>query len=120
MERHHFNAALAGLYVEEKMKDELYKMVEKSPMINTLMSYSKHLKDNYSDKLLKLFKSAIEWYIGQNTGRKAYRTASEYLKEMTRLNGGNEMLRAMINNFKIQYKNRPAMMEEFKKAGILL
>jgi len=114
-----FNASLAELYVEEKMEDELYKMVEKSPMINTLMSYSKYLKNNYSTELIKFFKSAIEWYIGKNTGRSAYQTAVGYFKEMSKIKGGNEMLQVMINNFKIQYKNRPAMSDEFRRAGLL-
>jgi hypothetical protein len=115
----YFNTSIAEIYVEEKMIDELFKMVEKSPMINTLMSYSKHLKEKYSIELAKFFKSAIEWYLGKNTGRSAYQTTVGYFKEMAKLNGGNEMLRAMINNFKIQYKNRPAMMDEFKRAGLL-
>ncbi|MDF1546259.1 MAG: hypothetical protein P1P88_00465 [Bacteroidales bacterium] len=114
-----FNNNLANLYVEEKMVDKLYEMVEKYPMINILISYAKYLKDNYSPQLLKFFKSAVEWYLEQNTGRNAYRTAIDYLKEMKRLKDGDIMVSQMVDNFKIQYKNRPAMFDEFRSAGFL-
>jgi hypothetical protein len=94
-------------------------MVEKSPMINVLMTYSKYLKEKYSTQLLGFFKSAVEWYLERNTGRGAYKTASDYMTEMGKLNGGKEILNNMINNFKIKYKNRPAMMDEFKIAKII-
>ena len=69
--------------------------------------------------MLKFFKSAIEWYLERNTGRNAYKTAANYLKEMAKLNRGEEMINNMMNNFKIQYKNRPAMFDEFRSAGIV-
>ena len=114
-----FNDKLANLYVEEKMQDRLYEMVEKYPMINILMNYAKYLKDNYSPQMLKFFKSGIEWYLERNTGRSAYRTAIAYLKETSRLKDGKIAVTQMLSNFKIQYKNRPAMFDEFSSAGLL-
>ena len=116
---HYFNSALADLYVEEKMIDELYKLVEKAPNINTLTNYSQYLKTKYSPELLKFFKNSIEWYLNKHTGRTAYASAVDYIIEMTRLDNSKEFVISMIANLLQEYKNRPAMKDEFKRAGLL-
>lgn len=117
--RQRFDTDLASLYVEEEIHDKLYEMVEKYPMLNILISYAKHLKGNYSAQLLKFFKSGVEWYLEQNTGRSAYRSAIEYFEEMKKLQDGSQMVAQMVDNFKEKYKNRPAMFDEFRSAGLM-
>ena len=112
------NSALADLYEEEKMYDELYQMVIKAPAIRALSHYSPCLKNKYSGELLTLYKTSIENYLYRNTGRSAYVSAAGYIKEMLKLNNGKEFVNSMLANLIQEYKNRPAMKDEFIRAGL--
>ncbi|MFA5804587.1 MAG: SWIM zinc finger family protein [Melioribacteraceae bacterium] len=106
---------LADIFIEENYKDQLLKLLEiNSTHIEFLDKYANQLKDDYPEKIIQLFEPAIKTY-AMNTGRDIYTNAVSYLKKMQKLSGGEEKVRMIVGQFRIQYKNRRAMMEILNK-----
>jgi len=106
---------LADIFIEENYKDRLLKLLEiNSTHIEFLDKYAKQLKDDYPEKIIQLFEPAIKTF-AMNTGRDIYTNVVNYLRKMQKLNGGEEKVRKIIGQFRIQYKNRRAMIEILNK-----
>jgi hypothetical protein len=105
---------LAKIYIEEQMTEELFEIVKSSNRIDTIIRYTKYLKDIYPSELLEYYKAAIEIQ-AQNTGRNVYIDLIGYLREMSKIKGGLVAAKELKNDLLNQYKNRPAMKEEFRK-----
>lgn len=105
---------LASIYIEEDMTEELFEIVKSSNRIDTIIRYTKYLKDIYPSELLEYYKAAIEIQ-AQNTGRNVYIDLIGYLREMSKIKGGLVAAKELKNDLLNQYKNRPAMKEEFRK-----
>jgi uncharacterized Zn finger protein len=104
---------LAQIYIEEQMMDELFGIVRSSNSIHTLMKYTNHLKEKYPAELVEYYGAAIKIQAEQ-TGRNVYTSLVSYLKQMAKLNGGLPAAKALKASLLDQYKNRPAMKEEFR------
>jgi hypothetical protein len=108
-------ALLADIFIEENYKDRLLKLLEiNSTRIEFVDQFANHVKDDYSEKIIQLFEPAIKTY-GMNTGRDFYNNVVRYLMKMKKISGGEEKVREIVGQFRIQYKNRPAMMEILNK-----
>ncbi|MGD9993290.1 MAG: SWIM zinc finger domain-containing protein [Salinivirgaceae bacterium] len=105
---------LAKIYIEEQMIDELFAIVSSSNSIHTIIKYTKHLKEKYPAELLEYYKAAIEIQ-AEHTGRNIYVSLVQYLKQMAKLKGGLPAAKALKVSLLDNYKNRPAMKEEFIK-----
>ena len=116
---YNFPSPVAEIYVEEKMWAELFTIVKKMANLNILNTYTKYLKDDYSQEFIEMYKTAIENYIDENTGRSAYKTIVDYLKEMSKITGGKETAKLLIKILLEKYKNRPAMKDEFSRIKFL-
>lgn len=110
----HYDYSLAKIYIEEQMIDELFEWTISSNNINTLISYTPHLKSKYNSELIDYYKAAIE-IEAVNTGRNVYQSIVEYLKQMAKLKGGELAVIELKNALLNKYKNRPAMAEEFSQ-----
>jgi hypothetical protein len=108
----HSESPLANIYIEEKLWNNLFKLVIQDPGINTLMNYSGYLKNDYSQELIGMFKPLLRKYAERNTGRPAYQELVRYMKEMAALNGGVIAAKALKAELLITYKNRQAMKQE--------
>jgi len=111
---HSFSYRAAEIYVEEKMWKELFAQVKNAPIIKILIEYTEYLKEDYSVDLLAMYKPQIERYVDKNTGRSSYQQAVSYLKHMSKIKGGKELAKSIVNSMVQKYKNRPAMIDEFK------
>lgn len=111
--RYHSDA-LANVYLEENMIDELFEIVTGANSMHTLIRYTKYLKEKYSSELLEYYKAAIE-IAAEQSGRSVYQALVGYLKEMAKLKGGKVAAKQLKDSLLDRYKNRPAMKEEFKK-----
>lgn len=105
---------LAQIYIEEQLFDDLFKLVSKSKSINTIIRYTKYLKEDYSDDLIKMYEVGIYEFALQ-TGRNVYVELVQYLKKMTKLKGGLKAAKDLRESLLNKYKNRPAMKDEFNK-----
>ncbi|QZE15760.1 SWIM zinc finger family protein [Halosquirtibacter laminarini] len=105
---------LAWVYIEEQLINDLFELVRSSNSIDVVIYYTDQLKENYSTQLLKYYTMAIE-NAARNTGRGVYVTLVHYFKNMAKLKGGLNAATTLRSSLLVQYKNRPAMREEFGK-----
>lgn len=106
---------LADIFVLEGYKERLLKLLEiNSTRIEFIDSYSKHLKNDYPDKIVHFYQVAIKTYAA-NTGREIYNDTVKYLKNLKKISGGEEKVKELVSSFRFQYKNRRAMMEILNK-----
>ena len=66
-------------------------------------------------KTLALFRQAIDQYANSNTGRGCYERIASLLGKMLKINGGREVAEDMVNQYRVLYKARRAMMEIMDK-----
>ena len=104
---------LAKIFIEEKKIDELFQLVDSSRYIKTVIEYTPILKEKYSLQLVEIYKTAI-WDVAEQTGRPVYHSLLDYLKKLSKLEGGRDSARELKVKLLEKYNNRPAMKEIFK------
>lgn len=109
-------AIIASIYIEEKQWENLWNFVCENPNLRNISKYDRWLKKHDFDALMNLYRDAILRYMEGHTGRKYYREVCGHFDRMKRLGGAAEAER-LADRLKRTYSNRPAMLEEFKKAG---
>jgi hypothetical protein len=109
-----FNSSVADVLQAEKQKERLMKYTEKHLNISDLERYHTGFSSAFPEKTLVLFRQAIDKY-AQNTGREIYEYIVKLFEKMVKIKGGNELVREMISQYRIIYKNRKAMMEILNK-----
>ncbi|MCM4169214.1 hypothetical protein KCTC52924_00724 [Arenibacter antarcticus] len=105
---------MAQILIEEQMIIELLQLVGASNNIYMIMEYTHLLEPEYSVELLGYYKTAIETE-ANNTGRNEYKALVRCLKKMAGVKGGLLAAKELKESLLQQYKNRPAMREEFQK-----
>jgi hypothetical protein len=107
---------LADIFIIESYKERLLTLLEiNSTKIEFVDKYSNCLKDDYPEKMVLFYQSAIKQY-AVNTGREFYYDIVKYLKNLKRISGGEEKVKELVTSFRTQYKNRRAMMEILNKS----
>jgi CO dehydrogenase/acetyl-CoA synthase beta subunit len=98
------------LLLFEKQAERLMKYIEKYLHVNKSEQYYTAFADDFPEKTLALFRRSIDHY-AQTTGRGIYEHIVSLFKKMVKIKGGSEVVREMITQYRILYKNRKAMME---------
>jgi hypothetical protein len=106
----HFGSSAANLLAAENEVERLLNYIEKYLSMNELERYYKVFTSDYPEKTLDLFKKVLVPYAA-NTGRDCYEHILSVLKKMSRIKGGKKAASDLAADFRIQYKNRRAMME---------
>lgn len=103
------------LYLEENMYDELLECVIKSVGLYKLEEYEKLLKPMYPNELLGKYKKEVCSMALHTSDRKRYCEIVTVLRRMQKYKTGKEMVNELVEDWKVSYKNRRAMMEELSK-----
>ena len=74
------------------------------------------LNDEYPEKLLQLYREIVEKQAESTGDRKHYYQIVEELRIMKSIIGGDKVVDEIIKKWKIQYRNRSAMMDELNRA----
>ena len=80
-----------------------------------LTQYTRLLKDEYPEQLLHMYRVAVEKEVEDARSRSYYRQLVRDLRAMKRIGGGDKVVDEIIKKWKVQYKNRTAMMDELSK-----
>ena len=110
-----FNDSIAKILQTEKQKERLMKYIERHLSVECLENYYTCFSTSFPEKTLALFKNAIDRYAQNNTGREYYERIVKLFGKMAAIEGGKELVREMITQYRIIYKNRKAMMEIINK-----
>ena len=108
---------LTEVYIEEKMWEELFRWVKASPNIRKLNEYLPYLKNDYASELLPLYRKAIIREAEKASKRNEYKAIAYYIKKMENIPGGAGQATELVQELLRKHSNRPAMKDEFRKAG---
>jgi len=108
-----FNSNLAEIYIEEQMWKPLLDDVIKADRIDITDQYREYLQHQYSQELLILYHNNILKF-SENTGREIYANIVNYLINMSKLEGGKQEAKNLMQKLLDMYRNRPAMKDEFR------
>ena len=103
------------LYKEEKLYDRLLVYVLNSPGLYALQEYEKVLKKEYPEQILNKYKDEVSKMAVHTSDRKNYAHLVFLLRKMQQMKGGSKLVEQIVAEWKIKYKNRPAMMDELRK-----
>lgn len=108
-------AHVEQFYKEEKLYDRLLDFVLKSPGLYALQDYVGVLKKDYPEQILKKYKDEVKQMAVYTGDRKRYQQLVMLLRDMKKIKGGSKVVEAIVTEWKVQYRNRPAMMDELSK-----
>lgn len=108
-------AGVDRLYKEDHLYDRLLKLVLDSSGLYKLMEYEECLKKLYPEELLTKYETTVNSMAAHTSDRKHYRELVAILKRMQKYTGGKKRVDEIVNSWKSQYRNRPAMMDELKR-----
>lgn len=103
------------LYKEEKLYDRLLNIVINEEGLYKVFEFEDVLKDEYPQELLDKYRKELNKMAYRSATRDKYRTWVQYLRRMKDINGGEKVAQEIVDDWKVKYKNRPALMEELKR-----
>ena len=109
------NAHIDRLYKEEKLYDRLLAYVLKSSELYAVQTYENVLKKEYPKQILSKYQGEVNKMASCTGNRKHYADLVALLRRMKRIKGGSEIVETIVEEWKIKYRNRPAMMDELSK-----
>jgi len=109
-----FDTFLPEFYLSENQLDKLLHWLTKHLSFNTLKQYDEVLKEQFSSELISLYLFEIKRFLEKNTGRDYYIECCRMIRRMKKIGGATEVEK-LIPELKIQYKMRPALMQELNK-----
>lgn len=80
-----------------------------------MRQYTDLLKHEYPEQLLHMYRVAVEEGAKYARSRSYYHQLVRDLRTMKRIDGGDKVVDEIIKKWKVQYKNRSAMMDELSK-----
>lgn len=108
-------AHVERLYKEEKLYNRLLTYVLNSPGLYALQEYERVLKKEYPEQILDKYKDEVNKMAMHTSDRKHYAYLVSLLQTMQRMKGGVKIVEQIAAEWKVKYKNRPAMMDELRK-----
>ena len=108
-------AHVERLYKEEKLYDRLLVYVLNSPGLYALQEYEKVLKKEYPEQILNKYKDEVSKMAVHTSNRKNYAHLVSLLRKMQQMKGGSKLVEQIAAEWKVKYRNRPAMMDELRK-----
>ena len=108
-------AHVERLYKEEKLYDRLLDYVMQSSGLYAIQEYENVLKKDYPEQLLSKYESEVCKMAAYTSERKTYRQLVLLLGRMQKIEGGSQIAEEICRQWRIKYKNRPAMMDELNK-----
>ncbi|MCX6320559.1 MAG: SWIM zinc finger family protein [Bacteroidia bacterium] len=105
---------ISQIYIWEERWDKLFDIVKKNASLDRLDSYEKYLIKDYATEITDLYQTAILNYMVNNMGRSHYQIACRYLRKMIKM-GVREKANFVIEQLKVLYPKRKALMEELQK-----
>ncbi|MDR1022729.1 MAG: SWIM zinc finger family protein [Prevotellaceae bacterium] len=111
-----FNSNVAEVLAAEVAAERLMQYVEQYPSATIVEEYHKAFAAQYPEKTLDIFRKAVDCYAEKNLGREHYEYIVRLLKQMRRIKNGDKTVAEMISRYRVEYKNRRAMMEILNKS----
>ena len=105
-----FCKSVADVLQAEKQEERLMKYIEKYLNMANLEAYYTGFATSFPEKTLSMFRQITDEY-AKKMGRDIYERIGELLEKMLKIKDGKEIVKEMINQYRIIYKSRRTMME---------
>lgn len=106
---------LAWLYAHENRWNDLMALVKSSQQAAWLIeAYRQPLESRFADEVAALYEKIIETLLARASGRGHYRQAVAYLRRIKKVDKPARA-EALVDRFKKQYANRPALLDELSR-----
>lgn len=100
----------------EQLYEQLLDVLLRSDDKYLLHQYTDLLSEKYPEQLLQIYREIVEKQAESTGGRKHYYQIVEELRIMKSIIGGDKVVDEITKKWKIQYRNRSAMMDELNRA----
>lgn len=107
--------SVVKLYKEEKLYDRLLTYVLNRPGLYGVQEYENVLKKEYPEQILDKYQQEVNAMARHTSDRKCYSYLVSLLRRMKKIKGGTKVVEKIAGDWKVKYKNRPAMMDELSK-----
>ena len=104
------------LFTEGLFRRLLDRIIQ-SGSVSAMDRYSPFLRTDYPNEVKDFYVHYLTAAAKQASNRNMYHNLMPYLKRLYEYPGGAECAKALAERWKTEYKRRPAMMDELKKAG---
>lgn len=118
---------LNALYKEEGLYDRIMAAIEQQLsgrlmnatfLLQEIARYENELKPAYEGKLLDIHRQAVVAMARPTSGRAGYQEIVRMLRRMLDYEGGEACVRALLDEWRTRYSNRPAMQDELSRVFI--
>lgn len=103
---------LCEILETEHLYEQLIDVLLRSDDKYLLHQFTDILSKKYPEQLLQVYRESVEKQAESTGSRKHYYQIVEELRIMKSISGGDKVVDEIIKKWKIQYKNRSAMMDE--------
>jgi hypothetical protein len=101
----------ADLLAAEGKAERLIEHIGKHPSLEKMEEYYRFFAGAFPEKTLTLFRTALDQYAAENTGRSYYEHIVQVFRKMKEIPGGDAAAADMKARYLVTYKNRRAMIE---------
>ncbi len=105
---------LISFYIWEEDWDRYLELLETNTTLQQIEAAEKYLAKLYPDEFISLYDKAIRSFIENNVGRAYYQDSCRHIRRMKKL-GGRQIAEELVEDMRIRYKNRKALLEELNK-----
>ncbi len=109
---------LAEIYASEKWYDKLFNLMRKADydLLSGLERYAKYLDADKQQILVARLEPEIQRVADSQMGRDKYKELVAKLKRLQKCcPAGKQLAGQLVNDFRVKYRNRPAMIDELSK-----
>ena len=103
---------LCEILETEQLYEQLLDVLLRSDDKYLLHQYTDLLSKKYPEQLLQIYRENVEKQAESTGSRKHYYQIVEELRIMKSITGGDKIVDEIIKKWKVQYKNRSAMLDE--------
>ena len=107
-------SSIAQIYIWEESWQNLFDLIKQNVSLDKLDAYDKYLIKDFATEISDLYQTAILNYMVNNMGRDHYQNACRYLRKMIKM-GARDKANFVIEQLKVLYPKRKALMEELQK-----
>lgn len=104
----------AEIFIKEEQWQKLLNLVKKNISMDILNSYHKYLAKRFPGDLIMMYEQLCRKELIQAIGRVRYQEVCRMLRRMKKL-GAGEKVSELIDEFRITYKNRRALLDELNQ-----
>lgn len=106
---------LCEILETEQLYEQLLDVLLRSDDKYLLHQYTDLLSEKYPEQLLQIYRENVEKQAESTGSRKHYYQIVEELRIMKSITGGDKVVDEIIKKWKVQYKNRSAMLDELDR-----